>query len=253
MKQLILVLMFFQTINICYSQQIEGKITYQATLNKDTFLERLNNDTLMPKFRKDHRIQAAKDAIPENFHLFFKGRESLYKSEYDMMTKKRLGLLMNQTGFTGRDNMTYYVNIETKEKFYQSFWTKHILVNMDDIDWKLTQETKKIGRYTCFKATAQIDSKQTYGMNFMSPVVAWYTPEIPVPFGIQNFVGLPGLTLELVADFEVGKIYYYATKIELNPEKEIKIEKPEGKQRVSEQEYVEKLERLNDNRRNSGE
>ena len=37
----------------------------------------------------------------------------------------------------------YYVNTETEEGFYESFWTQGVLVNMEKIDWVLTQETKK--------------------------------------------------------------------------------------------------------------
>ena len=85
-------------------------------------------------------------------------------------------------------------------------------------------------------------------MKLVGPVVAWYTPEIPTSFGIQKFNGLPGLTLELITDYDKGKVYYTATKIELNPEEEIKIKKPRGK-KLSEQEYIALIERLNNARR----
>jgi len=249
MKKLILLTVTLLAFNSSFTQTLKGKITYRATINTEAYLERLNNDTVMPAFRKEHRIKLAKDAVPTNFHLLFKGKESLYKAEHDIPTKRRLGTLMNKTGSVGSHHVIYYTNIGTKEKFYQSFWTQEVLVNMDDIDWKLTQETKKIGKYLCYKATAIIDSEQMYGMNFSSPVVAWYTPQIPVHFGIQTFVGLPGLTLELIADLEDGKIYYYATKIELNLKEEIEIIKPKATRQISQQDYLELIKRLNAKRR----
>src|SRR5690606_42056346 len=103
----------------------------------------------------------------------------------------------------------------------------------------------------CYKAIAKIDTEQTVGMNFISPVIAWYTPQIPVQVGIQNFNGLPGLTLELTAEFENGKIHYNAIKIELNPKQQIKIAKPKGKKLISEREYVELIKSMNSGRKKS--
>ena len=184
------------------------------------------------------------NAIPIDFHLFFTGKESLYKAENDFETARDLGQVMNQTRFVGHAGSTYYVNMETKEKYYENFSTQGILVNIDDIHWELTKETKKIGKYTCYKATATIDSEQSFGMGFIKPVIAWYTPDIQVPFGIQTFVGLPGLTLELIVDYEDAIIQYIVAKIELDPKEEIVIEKPKGKKYMSEQEYHEHLKKL---------
>lgn len=125
-------------------------------------------------------------------------------------------------------------------------------MNIEDIDWVLTLDTKEIGKYTCFKAIATIDSEQIPNYNLMRPVEAWYTPEIPISFGIQSFSGLPGLTLELTTDYEDGKVFYTATKIELNPEEEINIERPEAEQQMTEQEYAELIKKLNDRRKSKG-
>ncbi len=227
------------------SQVLQGKITYEATI-VDSYLTNL---VIMPPHLKNLELKAGKDAVPVNFHLYFDGTESLYQAEHDVMETKRLGLLMNQTNIVGRHHYIYYTNLQNGEKYYQNHKVQHILVNMEDLDWKLTKETKKIGKYTCYKATATVEAEQTHGMNFLNPVEAWYTNEIPVPFGIQTFVGLPGLTLELTADYENAKIHYYATEIELNPEEKINIEKPEAKLRMSEQEYVEKIKELNERRK----
>lgn len=244
MKRIVLIVSALMAFNLSFSQSIQGKITYQATLDPGTYIRSINNDSIMPQKRKNSRIKRAVDAVPTNFLLFFNDVESIYHAENDMYANRKLGLLLNQTGNVGRQDFTYYTNTTTKEKFYQGFFTSQVLVNMEKLDWKLTQETKKIGKYTCYKATAIIDSEQTSGMNFISPVIAWYTPQIPVPFGIQTFVGLPGLTLELIADYENGKIYYQATKIELNPEKEIKIKRPKGQKKVAENEFVEMLKNM---------
>ena len=249
MKKTILALVTMAAFNILFSQNITGKITYLATIVPTAELDLLNDKLVIPSPLKEFEMKSGMDAIPINFHLIFSGKESLYKAEYDIMTSKKLGLLMNQTNLLGQSDAIYYTNLETKEKLYHGYWTPDVLVDMDAIDWQLSHETKKIGKYTCYKATATIDSKQTTGRNFLSPVIAWYTPQIPVSFGIQAFVGLPGLTLELIADYEEGKIQYYAFEIELNPETEIDIERPKAKRTISEKEFIELIEGLNAKRK----
>ncbi|RLD60552.1 MAG: GLPGLI family protein, partial [Bacteroidetes bacterium] len=59
-------------------------------------------------------------------------------------------------------------------------------------NWKLTNETKIILGYTCYKATHNREGG--------NPVIvtAWYCPEIPYQFGPKGYAGLPGLILEIV-------------------------------------------------------
>ena len=145
-------------------------------------------------------------------------------------------------------NYKYYKNIQSKEQYYQSYWTKNIIVKFETPKWELTEISKTIGEYTVFKATAKIESEQTKNMNYLSPVVAWYTPDIQT-FGIQNFTGLPGLPLELTAVFEDGKIQYTAISINLNPKEEVNVIRPSGNQMMIEPEYVEHIKKLNADRR----
>ena len=55
------------------------------------------------------------------------------------------------------------------------------------ISWTLTEETDTVCGYLCQKATG------TYGGRTW---IAWYAPEIPVPFGPWKLTGLPGLVLD---------------------------------------------------------
>jgi len=238
MRKLLLVVFLVISIKLSFAQSFTGKVTYEATIigNGDPNYDDYN--VVMPIGFKDLEIKSGIDAVPINFNLVFNDKESLYKIEYDMAEIQSLGLFMNQTNLVGRQSYVYYTNLETNEKVFQNYWTKHVLVKMDTVNWKLTQENKKIGDYIAYKATAIIDSEQTHGKNFLSPVVAWYTPEIAIPFGVQNFIGLPGLTLELI------------TEVVLNSEEEIQIKKPSAKQTISERDYVSLIKDLNDRRKN---
>ncbi|GGW51923.1 GLPGLI family protein [Arenibacter certesii] len=248
MKIFTILFLVINSINFIHSQNLKAKITYQATLNNEDFYSRLVKDSTRTQVERDAEINAISSSSPMNFHLFISGTEGLYQAEYDLPTKRSLGYKPNRTGIFARHDNIYYTNLETKEKFYQSFWSKEVLVDLDKVNWKLTQESKKIENYMCYKAIADLESQNIPQMKLIGQVVAWYTPEIPTSFGIQKFNGLPGLTLELITDYDKGKVYYTATKIELNPEEEINIKKPKGK-KVSEQEYVELIEKLTNIRR----
>jgi GLPGLI family protein len=99
------------------------------------------------------------------------------------------------------------VNAGSISDFFQYLKTKQSLRNNDVVNttyrldysirmnnWELVNETKKIDNYTCYKAIHKrfVQNSQTYRVS-----VAWYTPEIPVPYGPAGFGGLPGLILEL--------------------------------------------------------
>ena len=242
MKNLLIIFMFL-LFNAVHSQFSKGKITYKATLEDHGSVE----DSELTGFPKAI-IPDKPSSSPIIFHLFFKDNSALYQAEYDLETKRKLGFKYNKTGVVAEHNRIYYNNLETKENYYQSFWTKDVLVNVENHKWNITKETKKIGDYICYKATTTVQADQLKTYNYLKPVIAWFTPEIPISFGIQSFDGLPGLTMELITEQENGKITYTVTSIELNPREEIKIIKPVGVNFMSETEYKEYFDKLNANR-----
>jgi GLPGLI family protein len=247
MKRFIIVFLFLSKIFISYSQDFNAKIVYKATLDNENYRLRILNDTTIEYDIKTWRLQDISNKEPIKFHLLINGNQALYKSEYDMIDRVNHG--WNMTSVIAQEQRVYYTNSQTKERFFESFFTEGVLVDLDDINWTLTQESKKIGNYTCYKATTNITTEQLHEMNFIAPVVAWYTPEIPTSFGVKAFSGLPGLTLELTTELESGKIFYSATEIDLSFENEIKIQKPKTNRHISEQEYLELIKDLNNERK----
>lgn len=57
--------------------------------------------------------------------------------------------------------------------------------------WKLIDETKIINTISCKKAEVTFK-----GRNW----IAWYSPEIPLPYGPYKFSGLPGLIIKITDD-----------------------------------------------------
>lgn len=58
-------------------------------------------------------------------------------------------------------------------------------------NWKLVDETKVINTINCKKAEVTFK-----GRNW----IAWYSPEIPFPYGPMKFSGLPGLIVKIIDD-----------------------------------------------------
>jgi GLPGLI family protein len=67
-------------------------------------------------------------------------------------------------------------------------------------EWKITNENRKFGKFTCRKATTTFRGRD---------YTAWFTPEIAVPFGPWKFNGLPGLILEV---YDTNKDFYWFFK-----------------------------------------
>lgn len=147
---------------------------------------------------------------------------------------------------TGSQDRILYKNIaELAYEQEQDVMGKEFLIKdaLEPAEWELTGETKKIGNYTAQKATYSriIDSQRfSTGMTEMEKVkdtiqvVAWFTPDIPVPHGPENFFGLPGLILEIQNS---GRTLI-CEKIELNPSAEpVAIIRPKRGKEVTREEF----------------
>ena len=107
------------------------------------------------------------------------------------------------------------------------------------IDWELGSESKEVGGYTCFKATAVVPKESLKWFNFswsdlaspseatekdikLSQVEAWYTMQIPLQHGPAEFWGLPGLILEVSTE----NTTLLCSEIISNPKEKLKISPP---------------------------
>ena len=110
---------------------------------------------------------------------------------------------------TARDRLNYRINTtkDTVYDFFERYSTKHgdfhyLKEAKPEFNWILTNETKKIGNFNCNKATCHFRGRD---------YTAWYTMEIPVPYGPWKFQGLPGLILEVYTPNQ--EIYFCAKKV----------------------------------------
>lgn len=93
-------------------------------------------------------------------------------------------------------------DIQKKTMWSNVFCVKQAYVKeiKPQINWKIEKETKKIGKFTCQKATAIFR-----GRNY----TAWFTSKIPLPYGPWKLQGLPGLILEA---YDAKKYVYWGFK-----------------------------------------
>ena len=73
---------------------------------------------------------------------------------------------------------------------------KFVISSAEKTKWTLTNESKKIDDYLCFKATSTYTVVNTVN-TFTFPIIAWYCPQIPINIGPKGYAGLPGLIVEL--------------------------------------------------------
>ncbi len=110
----------------------------------------------------------------------------------------------------------------------EEFFGRDFLISGDGkkLNWKLTGEQKKINEFVCQKAVL-LDTTQN--------VVAWFTPQIPVPGGPGRFINLPGLILDL--EMDNGNRSVKVSKIELKPVADTEIVAPTKGKAVTQAEF----------------
>ena len=195
-----------------------------------------------------------KNRLEKGYVLSFNKEESVFIEE------DQLDAISGATDSWGKNFAPgkQYKNVKTNTQLQeQEFYGKKFLVQdvLQPIEWSLESETKKIGNYSCFKATATIPSDELTWYSFswdklrnttesdstqvkevkMTQIEAWYAPQIPVRHGPLDYWGLPGLILEVSAN----NTTMLCSKIVLNPDEIIEIEAPSKGKEVSKKEYQE--------------
>lgn len=182
----------FLLSNTCFSQQKNnGKVFYEISLSTPDFNKLDKN---IPKERRDKIINYFKEAKNVVGVLNFLDQESIYSLE-DNGVKNEAEKKLNFTRIFSGSKDVYYHNFETKKIIRETNSEELYLVERKPLKWQLTQESKKIGNYTCFKAIYQYES--VYQKKPSKPTIVCYTMEIPVSFGPDKYAGLPGLVIRV--------------------------------------------------------
>jgi GLPGLI family protein len=218
-NMLLTILILFLNINLIFSQLKSAEITYKKA--SATVLKKTNE----PETHVDIMLKKSEEAMNKfEYSLKFNKSESFFNEVKNMNIENESAISFKLGKMFGETDGTYYTNrISGKMYHEKEFEGELLLVEYQKInDWKLTQEQKKIANYTCYKATKKDSYIGSSGNKIIYEVIAWYTPEIPFPFGPTKYEGLPGLILEVTNHQAI----IYASKIVLSNVKEIEIKKP---------------------------
>ena len=256
------------------AQNFRGTATYMSKTSTEDMMPKDDRAMQLPEEMKKMIEEQIKKMSEKTFTLNFDKDTSIYQE--DVVLEAGGDNPMAQ-GFRMMSNSmyggVYYKNV--KEKTYiqeREFFGKEFLIkdSLQVFEWELGTETKQIGNYTCFKATAKVPfdatdfknmtrkepkddkekEKQENSTNFLDMieipseviVTAWYTPEIPISQGPSNYWGLPGLIMEVSS----GKTTILCSKIVINPKEKKEIKAPKKGQVVTQSEYqkimMEKME-----------
>jgi GLPGLI family protein len=150
--------------------------------------------------------------------LYVKDSVTIYQAKPRLREKWVGGKVNSESDpyiLTAKNIEDDYLRINHRNKeilFFDRLPTVSMLVtdNYPQFSWNISSETKNIAGYQCKKAVASFRGREW---------TAWFTMDIPVPYGPWKLNGLPGLILEahdnndtytiraLKVDFDDNKIF----------------------------------------------
>ena len=262
-------LVFILALTIGNAQDFQGVVTYQTKTTVD--LDNFGGGRQFSEQQKKQFAERMRSRLEKVFILSFDKSESMYKEEEKLEApggRRGFGFF---GGGLGQGSGVYKNIADDVYAQENDLSGKRFLVKdkLPPLEWKLEDESKTIGQYVVFKATAtrkiedfgfrgrrfgrdgrertnnKKDSTQTADKEEKDDdividipkeetITAWYTPQIPIGHGPENFWGLPGLILEV----NVGRTTMLCTKIVLNPKDGVSIKTPSKGKEVSRDEYT---------------
>ncbi|WP_282180778.1 GLPGLI family protein [Maribacter stanieri] len=256
------------------AQDFQGKAIYQSKTQVNFDFGNRN----IPEDRKKEMMERMKKANEKTFILNFHKTASIYKVEEKLeQPGERGGGRGPRFGAMAGNDGDLYKNIQDQKYLVKNELLGKIFLIDDELealDWKMESESKQIGNYTAFKATAvktikrpnmsaifrrpgrgEENDEEKKGEEFIIKeveIVAWYTPEIPINQGPGLYWGLPGLILAVNDDVTT----IVCSEITLNPSEKIEIKAPSKGKQVTQAEYdqisQEKMKEMRENFRNRG-
>ena len=249
MKLLFTFLLALATVTTFAQKNFQGKATYMSKTTMD-----MSRFGKMTEQQKKQRMQRMKSFLEKTYTLTFNKTASSFKEEVKLEAPGASGPSWGRSNGQGSiyKNTKDQVMIEDVEQFSKRFL---VTEKMEQAQWELGMETKKIGQYTCYKATlVKEDTNIDWGSIFsrntkkkdstktkdvkpakkMLSIIAWYTPQIPVSTGPDKYYGLPGLILEINA----GRTTMLCTEVTISSKEVLEIDAPNKGKEVSREEYI---------------
>ena len=240
----IVLLLFMLVTALLNAQDFQGVATYKTSRKMDFKMDSIGASQGIDKEMQAKLNAMLQKQFQKEYKLTFNASESIYKQEGKLAAPApgNDGMMIMVMGDS--ESTTLYKN--TKEKRFankEDIMGKVFLIqdSLQNKEWKLENETKFIGQYTCYKATRtkEVEKVESFSVNTTTDepkmtketitITAWYTLDIPVNTGPQMYWGLPGLILEV----NDGSETIICSKIVLNPKDKITIKEPTKGKKVN--------------------
>lgn len=260
------VFFLFGILSVSAQKEFQGLAVYESKTSTSDMTKRMEGIKEITPDMQKMIAERMKGMFEKTFILNFDRSASIYKEEEKLDVPGQANGMRMMSSMMGGGG-TYYKNV--KEKMYsvdKEFMGKEFLVrdSLPKLEWKMESETKQVGGYACYKATAmkpiqgsdfrnmrakddkkddKKEEKKEQATNFMEGfempkeilITAWYTPEIPVNQGPEGYWGLPGLILEV----NDGKTIILCSKVVMNTKEKADIKAPKIGKEVTQKEYDE--------------
>ena len=237
----ILILLFFCAFaKAMTAQDFQGIATYESMTQVDLKME---NSKMSDETKKSLAAQLQKQ-MNKTFTLLFDQNQSLY-TENQKLAQPTAKPTSGITITVHQSQAELYKNLREKRYVNQDELFGKVFLIQDSLQlpaWQMEKETKKIGQYTCYKATMvkkytredwSSASDSLIKTEDEKTITAWYTPQIPVSNGPRDYWGLPGLILEV----QDGKTTLLCSAITLNPSEKMDIKEPNKGKSVDQAEF----------------
>jgi GLPGLI family protein len=159
-----------------------GKITYERRVSQ--FAALVNAEAEDNMWMEELKKQFPK-VVADNYTLQFNNKESFYYLTKENPDNKYINMIFkpSETNYVNQKHELGTVT-SAANVFENTYLVNDSLVKYD---WKITGEVRDIAGFECKKAVTKICDSVV--------VVAFYTDQIPVQAGPENFNGLPGMIL----------------------------------------------------------
>jgi GLPGLI family protein len=172
-----------------YGQIMAGQIIYER---KEDWIKKMSKATYLSQEEKDRMSQTWKndEEYIQKMVLTFTPNQSHYTYENQTQTSPDGTYTWRADDYIITRDFEKSTLLEYKEMLAKS----HLVTDsLNAPKWKILNQIKEVAGYICMKAS-------TYDPVKEQEIVAWFSTDLPVSIGPEEYYGLPGAILELSVD-----------------------------------------------------
>ncbi|MBK8969180.1 MAG: GLPGLI family protein [Saprospiraceae bacterium] len=229
-KTLFAVVVLLATLSAVTAQEMEGEIRYLMTHNWSKKMMSLDYLSQQQRDRMAY-MWGSRSEWKAYANLYFTATQSKYEDSEESAEPEDEGYSWRKDAYTIRrdfEKNTVFDALTVLGKTYV------IEDSLQCQDWKILNDMKEVAGHVCMNAFWEDTVKQ-------QKVTVWFALDMPAQAGPERFCGLPGIILE--ADINDGALLISADRIQMKTlTNELDVPKKVKGKRITEAEYVEKID-----------